>query len=401
MMLVNEWQSKTKRWGHPLHSMCSYMGMFPPRLPHYFIQKFTNPGDVVLDPFSGRGTTPLQACVEGRVGIGIDANPMAYVLTAAKVGEIDPIAIRNRVDDLSNDMFFDDIETEPDHIRMLFEDSTLRQLVYLKKTLDLSTPTDMFIAGVLLGMLHGGAKGSGESEPSTGRKSSKPPTFLSVPMPNTFSMSPGYIAKYVAEKKLERPRVDVFVSLRARIDHLLRLGIPSTPGRAWKSKIQDIAKIPDPTLRGKKVRLIFSSPPYLKVLRYGLYNWIRLWFMNEDFEELDRNLDQHNKLGPYLDFLSETNRSLYKVCAPGAVCALVIGDVVKKDKEPILLAHEAWEHMQRRGTRWLFAGILEDILPKNSKVSKIWGEDKKGRATPTDRILVLYKQDYRELRVSW
>ena len=33
-------------------------------------------GDVVLDPFSGRGTTPLQACAEGRIGVGNDLNPL-------------------------------------------------------------------------------------------------------------------------------------------------------------------------------------------------------------------------------------------------------------------------------------------------------------------------------------
>ncbi len=61
-----EWKEVPKSWGHPFHPMCSYLAMFPPRIPHYFIERFTRPGDRVLDPFSGRGTTPTQACVEGR-----------------------------------------------------------------------------------------------------------------------------------------------------------------------------------------------------------------------------------------------------------------------------------------------------------------------------------------------
>src|SRR5450756_3001267 len=96
-MLTNEWNVKSKRWGHPFHAMCSYMGMFPPRLPHYFIQKFTHRGDVVLDPFSGRGTTPLQACVEGRIGAGNDLNPFAQVLTAAKVDPPTRADVKTRV----------------------------------------------------------------------------------------------------------------------------------------------------------------------------------------------------------------------------------------------------------------------------------------------------------------
>jgi len=52
--------------GPPFHPMCSYLAMFSSRIPHYFIQRFTRPGDRVLDPFSGRGTTHSQACVEWR-----------------------------------------------------------------------------------------------------------------------------------------------------------------------------------------------------------------------------------------------------------------------------------------------------------------------------------------------
>ena len=192
--------------------MCSYMGMFPPRLPHYFIQKFTEPGDVVLDPFSGRGTTPLQACVEGRTGVGLDPNPLAYSLTHAKVAPPDPVDLRNRIDDLSNDMFFGEVDSEPDAIRMLFHDDTLRQLVHLKHHLNPQDPTDAFLIGVLLGMLHGGAKG--KANKTTTKPGKNPPTFLSIPMPNTFSMSPNYIEKYVREHGLEKPRIDVFASLR-------------------------------------------------------------------------------------------------------------------------------------------------------------------------------------------
>ena len=60
--------------------MCSYVASFPAALAHAFIARYSRPGDVVLDPFSGRGTTPLQACAEGRIGVGNDLNPFAYLL---------------------------------------------------------------------------------------------------------------------------------------------------------------------------------------------------------------------------------------------------------------------------------------------------------------------------------
>src|SRR3990167_677677 len=68
-----------------LHTVCSYMAMFPPSVPRHYIKEYTAEKDIVLDPFSGRGTTPLEACMHNRVGIGSDRNPLAYVLTFAKV----------------------------------------------------------------------------------------------------------------------------------------------------------------------------------------------------------------------------------------------------------------------------------------------------------------------------
>src|SRR6186997_2182904 len=83
--LAPEWKDQQRLWGHPFHPMCSYLASFPAALTHAFIARYSRPGDVVLDPFSGRGTTPLQACAEGRIGVGNDLNPFAHLLTASKV----------------------------------------------------------------------------------------------------------------------------------------------------------------------------------------------------------------------------------------------------------------------------------------------------------------------------
>src|SRR4051794_34429067 len=83
--LAPEWKDQQRLWGHPFHPMCSYLASFPAALTHAFIARYSRPGDVVLDPFSGRGTTPLQACAEGRIGVGNDLNPFAPLRAAAKV----------------------------------------------------------------------------------------------------------------------------------------------------------------------------------------------------------------------------------------------------------------------------------------------------------------------------
>jgi DNA methylase len=83
--IAPEWKEQQRLWGPALHPMCSYLASFPAALAHAFIGRYSRRGDVVFDPFSGRGTTPLQACAEGRVGVGNDLNPFAHLLTAAKV----------------------------------------------------------------------------------------------------------------------------------------------------------------------------------------------------------------------------------------------------------------------------------------------------------------------------
>ena len=42
------------------------------------------PGDVIPDPFCGRGTTPFQSLLMGRTAIACDVNPVAYCITRAK-----------------------------------------------------------------------------------------------------------------------------------------------------------------------------------------------------------------------------------------------------------------------------------------------------------------------------
>lgn len=53
----------------------NHSAVFPLDLPQWFIKLFTKPGDVVLDPFVGSGTTALAAIKLGRHFVGIDISP--------------------------------------------------------------------------------------------------------------------------------------------------------------------------------------------------------------------------------------------------------------------------------------------------------------------------------------
>jgi len=57
---------------HPMHNTHAFAAKFPPQLPRVFIESLTKPGDIVLDPMCGSGTTVVEASHLGRIGIGID-----------------------------------------------------------------------------------------------------------------------------------------------------------------------------------------------------------------------------------------------------------------------------------------------------------------------------------------
>lgn len=382
-----EWRSLNRKWAHSFHPMCSYMGMFPASLPHYFIRKLTDAGDVVLDPFSGRGTTPLQACVDDRVGVGNDLNPMAYVLTRAKVDPPASAEVQARLADLNDAFEPPALDGVPERIRMLYHEKTLRQLVFLKREFDLGSrgvPEDLrhlsrvdtFITAMLLGIMHG----------ETGQ-------FLSVPMPNTFSMSEGYVENYIEEEGLVAPERDVFGKLLERLRPIYRDGPPARTGHASYGDVRDLPERLDEQadLRGD-VDLIFTSPPYLKVLKYGLYNWIRLWFLDEQPGAVDERLDDELDIEEYRSFMRDTFAVADRVLDDETgVAAFVIGDV-DQGEDSINLARDVADSVVGPMDGFEVGRIVEDRVPDNEKVSRIWGESR-GEATEIDRILIAHRGD--------
>lgn len=68
---------QVRRGGHP--------APFPEEIPRRLVRMFSFSGDVVLDPFSGTGTTALVAAQLGRAAIGIDVVPRYVEAAAARL----------------------------------------------------------------------------------------------------------------------------------------------------------------------------------------------------------------------------------------------------------------------------------------------------------------------------
>jgi len=423
-----DWKDPARLWGHAFHPMCSYLASFPAALAHAFIARYSRPGDVVLDPFAGRGTVPLQACVEGRLGVGNDLNPFAHVLTAAKVdpptaGEAAARLARLRIDWSFEASGWEALgdglvlsagralaaagttsggghalpvaglavpgagsggsvrqgdELVPLEVALCYHPHTLAQLLFVRSRLDLGDRTDRFLAAAVTGILHGKSR-----------------SYLSELMPNTFSMAPRYVRDFARRTAFAGSERDVFACLGEKLGRLDRDGRPAVRGIALLGDARDAGSRVRAALRERalpdRARLVVTSPPYLRVLKYGYYNWLRAWFLGFDAAEIDRTLDDAHRREPYLAFLRETLAGLRPALADDAVVVMVIGDVLadrgKRIGDGVGLADAAWEAAaEPEGYR--LAGIALDPIAAPRKMTKLWG-NAAGAATKTDRILVM------------
>jgi site-specific DNA-methyltransferase (adenine-specific) len=369
--------------------MCSYHGMFPAKLAHYFIQSYSQTGDLVLDPFSGRGTVPLQSRIEGRRTIGNDLNPLGYVLSSAKARVPSWSSVHTFLEGLER-QYNRAVAADPDvsnDIRMLFHPNTLRQICYIRQFLHRRsmtrwTPEELMVAGSLAGIMHGKHRRDGSSQ------------YLSISMPNTFSMSPTYVAKYIKENGLTAPNQNIFERIR---DKLARLYLDAIDGPEGETYAQDASEfLAGGPIEPKTVDLVITSPPYLQVVNYGTANWIRLWLLGIDEvgrergagrQTLNQALDHGHTYTSYRKFLLRTLNGIERVLREGGVAAIVVGDVAGPGKDPVPLAGKIWEDVgASSGLRLLH--LIEDYLPVQNKVSRIWG-DTRGQATNRVCVLVL------------
>ena len=76
------------------HDLHAFAAKFPPQLPRAFIRGLTRPGDLVLDPMMGSGTTLVEAMIESRKGVGLDIDPLALRLCQVKTTPVDVNSMR-------------------------------------------------------------------------------------------------------------------------------------------------------------------------------------------------------------------------------------------------------------------------------------------------------------------
>lgn len=378
---VTPWANLSAREHDSWHSMCSYLGAFPPPLADYFIRYFTKKGDIVFDPFAGRGTTPLQARILNRKSIATDLNPIALALCEAKNANLTKEEIYLRIEELERkydtSLYQQEAKAQPEEVHLIFHPRTLAQLCYLKrKILKSENQVDKYLIGTTLGILHGGERANGTSG------------YASIDMPNTFSMSPEYVRRFVQTNELNRTFHDVFKILKEKTDRLYKKhsGIKQS-GVVVKANARTLSAVEKLKPFQKKVSLILTSPPYLGIVNYAKQNWIRSWFLNQKTETVSAELDDDLNLEEWIKFSKETIIELKSFLKKDGVAVFVIGDVAKSRTSVIPLARE-FARMVREHKIFKNVWCINDAISDTDKTTRIWA-DTKGNATATDRVVFL------------
>lgn len=134
---VNEFWTSGQRQAHAIHEV-SYRACFKPQLPAFFIDRLTDPGDGVHDPFAGRGTTPVQAALMGRRPLANDINPLSALLTRPRLAPPSPEAVAARLATID----WDAPVAVRDDLLVFYHPTTLRHLANLRHWLLARAPLD-------------------------------------------------------------------------------------------------------------------------------------------------------------------------------------------------------------------------------------------------------------------
>jgi DNA modification methylase len=259
-----------REWGGPAHSMCSYQGKMKPALAHHLIKCFSSPGDVVLDPFSGAGTIPLEACRMGRRGYGIDISRLGHVLTLAKVAKTSPVKLEELLRELEASikeyqLKHNEIEQAAEvrfnsAIPDYFHPDTLREVI-AARSFFLSRWDSGAEWAVLfsctLHLLHG-------NRPYALSRRSHPVT----PFKPT--------GDFEYRELIPRLR-DKLARLHEELTNDIRQWGGSAQGDCTVTWSESI-----PT-----ADVIITSPPFFDSTRFYMTNWMRFWFVGWEREDFD------------------------------------------------------------------------------------------------------------------
>ena len=85
-----------------VHRLHPYLGKFIPQLVEVFLKKFFKPGQIILDPFLGSGTTLIEANLLNMPSIGIELSEFSFLIAKVKTQKYDIELLEKEILDILN-----------------------------------------------------------------------------------------------------------------------------------------------------------------------------------------------------------------------------------------------------------------------------------------------------------
>ncbi len=374
-MLTNEFWTSAQREGHSLHEV-SYRACFKPSLPAFFIERLSKPGDLVFDPFMGRGTTPLEAVLRERVPGGNDVNPLSTMLVRPRLDPPPLSRVLERIDALDLAESAAGVADEADddllvffHPETLGAIRALREYLLQRDAAGELDAVDDWLRMVAINRLTGHSAG-----------------FFSV-----YTMPPNQAVTVAAQRKINEKRAqeppvrDVKAILRKKsaalfknVDPLWRAASSALAQRAvlTTGAAAELAGVLDAS-----VQLVVTSPPFLDVVQYANDNWLRCWFAGIDAATVP--ITMARTVDAWQAAMTEVFVELHRVVRPGGHIAFEVGEVrggkVRLEEAVVPAA--------------VSAGLEPELVMVNAqeftKTANCWGVDNNRRGTNTNRIVLL------------
>lgn len=370
---VNEFWTSKQRQANSLHEI-AYRACFKPQLPRFFIERLTQPGDVVYDPFMGRGTTLIESALMGRIPYGCDANPLSDVLTRPRLNppRLHDIARRLNEIDLSTCRHYEHQLEVFYHPETLTAICALREYLLKREQQGTIDDIDRWIRMVAVNRLTGHSRG-----------------FFSV-----YTLPPNQAVSIESQRKINErlgqapPKRDVRELILRKSRSLLHdctktvrrvLASVAPHARILTRQSHHTPEIPD-----ESVHLVVTSPPFLDVVDYAHDNWLRCWFCDIDPKSVP--ITVVGSLDEWCEAMHQVFVELARVLVREGWVAFEVGEVrggrvrleeaVLQTVQALPLAPEAIVINDQRFT----------------KTAHIWGVYNQAKGTNTNRIVLLRKR---------
>ncbi len=366
-----EFWSSRQRGLEPIHYTISYRASFKPELPEFFIKR----NQIVMDPFSGRGTTILQANLMGYKAIHNDLSPVSYFI--AKSRQFIP-TYEQFVERL-NKIPFTKKRKEPSleekqRFYPFFHPETFKEILnlreeYLNNKEDKVLNYIMFIA---LSRLHGHSDG-----------------FFSVYSFPQFSILPEAQKRNNIKRNIKIEYKDIKSRILKKYIQDHKKNLPdhykiSIFNEYYQLNATNLYLIPD-----NYVDLTITSPPFLDKVNYKQDNWLRAWFLDVEEELWSLPFSIFRNLEDWKNFMTNSISEMIRIIKPGGRIVIEVGEVSYQKK--IIYLEEVLIDIIRNHFRNVYIDEIFINIQNFTKLSNCWNIKNNIKGTNTNRCIVIKK----------